>query len=111
MPRYRYNMMDDRRNGNCQNRNTQANCVCMANESQTRSTDCGCMTNENQSRSTNCGCMTNDNSSQKMVLAMAYVPWQRWGNLYDLDQALMAGTIFADLNKPFRGTGGCCNGR
>ena len=42
---------------------------------------------------------------------MAYVPWQRWENLYELDQALMAGTIFADLNKPFRGRGGCCNGR
>ena len=109
MPRYRYNMMDDRRNGNCQNRNTQANCGCMANESQNRSTSCGCMANKSQSAS--CGCMANDNASQKMVLAMAYVPWQRWGNLYDLDQALMAGTIFADLNKPFRGTGGCCNGR
>ncbi len=83
MQRYRYNMMDDRRNVNCQNRNTHANC----------------------------GCMANDNASQKMVLAMAYVPWQRWENLYELDQALMAGTIFADLNKPFRGRGGCCNGR
>ena len=83
MPRYHYNRIDVQRNSNCQSGNTQANCSCMANE----------------------------NSSQKMVLAMAYVPWQRWGNLYDLEQALIAGTIFADLNKPLRETGGCCNGR
>lgn len=90
MPRYCYNMADERRNNNCGN-------SCMAGNAQS-----------------NCGCMRKDNDTertQKMVLAMAYVPWQHWGKLYDLNQGFMEGTIFADLNKPFRGTGGCCNGR
>ena len=42
-----------------------------------------------------------------MVLAMAYVPWQEWNSLYDLDKALHCGTIFDKLNKPFHGMGGC----
>lgn len=38
-----------------------------------------------------------------MAIAMAYVPWQEWGNLYDMDKALKVGTVFADLDKPFLG--------
>ena len=41
-------------------------------------------------------------------VAMAYVPWQKFGRTYDLDQALEIGTIFPELNKPFHGKGGCC---
>ena len=40
--------------------------------------------------------------------AMAYVPWQHWHTVYDLERALMAGTIFPELNKPFRGVRGGC---
>ena len=39
-------------------------------------------------------------------LAMAYVPWQRFGRTLDLDQALRTGTIFPELTKPFCG-GNC----
>lgn len=40
--------------------------------------------------------------------AMAYVPWQRLTNIYeDLDEALLNGTIFPELNKPFTGRR-CC---
>lgn len=42
------------------------------------------------------------------VIAMAYVPWQRWANLSNRTKALQQGTIFADLNKPFSGKGGHC---
>ena len=35
---------------------------------------------------------------QSMPLAMAYVPWQFWGQTY--------GTIFPELNKPFLGKRG-----
>lgn len=38
-----------------------------------------------------------------MVLAMAYVPWQEWGELYDEELALQKGTLFAELDKPFLG--------
>ncbi len=42
------------------------------------------------------------------VLAMAYVPMQKFGRLYNNEDALCAGTMFADLDKPFCG---CTGGR
>ena len=36
-------------------------------------------------------------------LAMAYVPWQTFRNLYDEHDALCNGTIFKELNLEFRG--------
>lgn len=42
------------------------------------------------------------------TLAMAYVPWQEWHDLYPLEKSLCKGTIFEELDKPFSGTGGCC---
>ena len=41
-------------------------------------------------------------------LAMAYVPWQRFGQTYDLAKALCVGTIFPELDKPFCGKRGKC---
>ena len=38
-------------------------------------------------------------------LAMAYVPFQQWGEVYSDDDALCMGTLFPDLNFPFKG--GC----
>lgn len=38
-----------------------------------------------------------------MPIAMAYVPWQQWRNLYDPKEALKRGTIFKELDLPF-----CC---
>lgn len=40
---------------------------------------------------------------QRMALAMAYVPWQRWQQPYDYEKGLMVGTIFPDLDLPFLG--------
>ncbi len=37
------------------------------------------------------------------ALAMAYVPWQEWGELYSEEAALRNGTLFPDLDKPFLG--------
>ncbi len=39
----------------------------------------------------------------RLPLAMAYVPFQRWGNIYDPYRALQRGTIFPDLDLPFCG--------
>lgn len=39
-------------------------------------------------------------------LAMAYVPIQKWKNIYANDVALDRGTIFADLDLPFLGCRG-----
>lgn len=40
-------------------------------------------------------------SMNNFALAMAYVPVQRFQNVYELDAALQHGTIFPELNKPF----------
>ena len=40
------------------------------------------------------------------ALAMAYVPWQTWGDIYEVEKALHHGTIFCELAKPFLGRGG-----
>ncbi|WP_243095267.1 spore coat associated protein CotJA [Lachnotalea sp. AF33-28] len=62
-----------------------------------------------------CGCntagRTNDRMDARMdarmdtpdtfPVAMAYVPWQRWKEPYDLECGLNKGTIFPELDKPF----------
>ena len=40
------------------------------------------------------------------VPAMAYVPFQKFESLYNVEQGLMAGTMFPILDKPFYGCGG-----
>lgn len=39
-------------------------------------------------------------------LAMAYVPWQTWQDIYEADKGFHCGTIFQELNLPFLGKGG-----
>lgn len=43
---------------------------------------------------------------EKTPLAMAYVPFQQWGEVYDEDDAFEAGTLFPELNFPFERGGG-----
>lgn len=43
------------------------------------------------------------NYQEKMPIGMCYVPWQVWGNIYEPHKALICGTVFEDLNKPFLG--------
>lgn len=45
--------------------------------------------------------MCNHNAGEQMSVTMAYVPWQKWSNLYDLNKGFHIGTIFPCLNKPF----------
>lgn len=42
-----------------------------------------------------------------LPIAMAYVPWQEWRNIYDIQKGFRRGTIFEELDKPFQGKGGC----
>lgn len=35
-------------------------------------------------------------------VGFVYVPYQRFGNLYSLDKALKNGTIFKELNIPYK---------
>lgn len=41
-----------------------------------------------------------------LPLAMAYVPWQCMEEVYEPCHALQVGTIFPELNKPFKCYGG-----
>ncbi len=41
--------------------------------------------------------------SDGMVVAMAYVPWQEWDDIYSEEVALCNGTLFPALDKPFLG--------
>ena len=43
-----------------------------------------------------------------MPIGMGYVPWQRWGQTYSLEQGFEHGTIFPELDYPFT-TGGVRN--
>lgn len=38
-----------------------------------------------------------------LPIAMAYVPWQSYGNIYPLQQALQNGTMFRELDLEFAG--------
>lgn len=53
--------------------------------------------------------MPNPSVSMKDIdclpIAMAYVPWQYWNEVYSVETAICRGTIFPDLDKPFMG--GC----
>lgn len=48
------------------------------------------------------------NALSGLPLAMAYVPWQTFGNTYEPCKALQLGTIFPELCKPFCGKRGVC---
>lgn len=58
----------------------------------------------------NCNCFPKMESAKDMTLAMAYVPWQQYGNVFEPDKALQKGTLFPDLWKPYLGCkGGRCS--
>lgn len=40
-------------------------------------------------------------------LQWAYVPWQSWRHIYEAGKGFHRGTIFEELDLPFKGKGGC----
>ncbi len=50
-----------------------------------------------------CSMNQGNDIDRDFVVAMAYVPWQKFGPLYEAEKGLMAGTIFPELDKPFLG--------
>ena len=44
---------------------------------------------------------------EDMVVAMAYVPWQHMGTVFETEEAFHRGTLFPELEKPFTAGGGC----
>ena len=66
-----------------------------------------------------CGCDTDISDTRTWglkgyPLASVYAPLQQFDNLYEIKVALDKGTIFSELDLPFRGEsvakGGCCCG-
>jgi hypothetical protein len=47
-----------------------------------------------------------DSIFESWPVAMAYVPWQSFREVYEPEAAFQAGTIFSDLDLPFLGGGG-----
>ena len=83
----------------------------------------GCQINDSLLRRMSCGytedvcSLHNEKYSwglKDYPLAMVYAPLQDFCELYDLDEALKAGTLFKQLDLPFMGEsvvkGGCCRG-
>ena len=63
--------------------------------------------NQYQEPSCSRGCRPQNSDPLKgMEIAMAYVPWQHWKEIYEPCRALENGTIFMELDKPFLGKGG-----
>lgn len=42
-----------------------------------------------------------DNTCEYPSLAMVYLPYQKWQDLYNPNDALANGTLFVELDKPF----------
>lgn len=53
-------------------------------------------------------CKCHNDPLAGLPLAIAYVPWQKWGQTIELEKALQCGTIFPELLKPFCGKRGSC---
>ena len=49
------------------------------------------------------GCDRGNEPVDRMAPGMAFVPWQEWDDIYDMEKALERGTIFEELDKPFLG--------
>lgn len=92
----------------------EADCGCEKREVR-REMDCGCEKKE-MKREADCGCTTESMYREMKkegscckedmpgkALAMAYVPWQSWGNLYEICEGFSTGTIFKELDLEFCG--------
>lgn len=53
------------------------------------------------------GCCDRDDALEGMPIAMTYVPWQNWKHIYEAGKGFHRGTIFEELDLPFKGKGGC----
>jgi len=62
------------------------------------------------SKDWNCGCNGGNNNIEQFTIAMSYVPWQQFGEVYPLDRGFHIGTIFPALDLPFLCANPACSG-
>ncbi len=69
------------------------------------------MTVKNLRRKVECQYMKCVDITEKtdLPLAMAYIPMQKWRDIYDPEVALERGTVFAELDKPWLGKEAVCD--
>lgn len=116
---------------NCQNRVSPATCPQASDDCVKPRLETPCRDNmeptcrdnmkpyRHMHKSEGCGCdkYETEDMLSGMPLAMAYVPWQEWQNVYDACAGLKKGTIFGELIYPFLYASpvcrdcGCNNGR
>jgi hypothetical protein len=51
-----------------------------------------------------CGCNDSMENIDQYPIAMAYVPWQKYGKTYEHEKGFQTGTIFPELDLPFTRT-------
>lgn len=116
MPNYHYQSQEymNMRRGNCARSygNAQNSCQPLRESANRPQREAACQPQRESSCQEKEIVCCNDKGSydelRGMPLAMAYVPWQKWCNIYEADKGFCHGTIFKELNMPFRGIGGCC---
>lgn len=69
---------------------------------------CKCHSDNTEQNHDNDNIWQDNNAFDSMYLgnlppAMCYVPYQHWKKTYSTEQALCAGTLFPELNLPFKG--------
>ncbi len=62
-----------------------------------------CMNNCNCNSIGKCSAMAKAFLPEDMTVTMAYIPFQLDVSHYSVDDALRRGTLFCDLDKPFKG--------
>lgn len=92
-----YNMNQTRNKGDNMQRETRN-----YDNSDSGKKECSCMKNMHQDKR-NEGCDRGNEPVDKMMPAMGYVPWQKWEDVYCIEEGLENGTIFSQLNKPYIG--------
>lgn len=86
----------------CRSRQMNRTCRTQISEPKPGQKDLSC----NDETFSNCSCDEQQSCARKECLssyplAMAYVPEQEWENLYNMEEALLYGTIFKSLSFPF----------
>lgn len=72
---------------------------------------CGCGVTPVMEAGDRCDKDDFDKCLDKLPLAMAYVPFQKWRKVMDASAGLAAGTIFQELNLPWHGDKNMCGMR
>lgn len=116
MPNYRYHTPDYMRRNSYSRQTAPVSPSCQSDSHSSAScpsasypsVSCPSESRSSDSKKTCCDNRSEYDALKGMPIAMAYVPWQKWCSLYEAEKGFQRGTIFEELDKPFKGIGGCC---